>query len=153
MKLTLKAAFRKLKGNFICIKDKKRSEMTHHSAASATEKCPACTAAWICSSENPISLRMRNNSPIVWWRRKLRSHAFCWLKDGGLHTENNTFVKEELYLWSSFKNISLESAYTVELSNKNEQTNSEKNASQKTFFSVQLNFLEKKKQNQNSNYR
>lgn len=42
---------------------------THHSVASATEKWPACTAAWICSSVNPISPRTRNNSPIVWKQR------------------------------------------------------------------------------------
>lgn len=42
-----------------------RPRKTHHSAASGTEKCPACIAAWICSSVKPISLRMRNKSPIV----------------------------------------------------------------------------------------
>lgn len=53
---------------------KKGAGTIYHSAASGTEKWPACTAAWICSSVKPISLRMRNNSPIVWKTSKSYRH-------------------------------------------------------------------------------
>lgn len=82
----------------------------HQSAASGTEKFPAATAAWICSSEKPISLRMRNNSPKVCGKKKIHSQQklkkrrkMASIKKRTTKQINQVVSSDTALIWLTFK--------------------------------------------------